>query len=61
MKRFLSASLSLLIGMPILAPTPGFASSKKDKDVEQIGNRDVGKGLNWYSLEKEIGLGKGLA
>ena len=61
MKRFLSASLSLLIGLPILAPTPGFASSKKDKDVEQIGNRDVGKGLNWYSLEKEIGLGKGLA
>ncbi len=61
MKRFLSTSLSLLIGLPMLAPTPGFASSKKDKDVEQIGNRDVGKGLNWYSLEKEIGLGKQLA
>ena len=54
MKRFLSTCLSLLIGLPMLAPVPGFASSKKDKDVEQIGNRDVGKGLNWYSLEKEM-------
>ncbi len=31
------------------------------KDPDQIGNRDVGKGLNFYSLEKEIALGKGLA
>lgn len=31
------------------------------KDVDAIGERDVGKGLNWYSIEKEIGLGKGLA
>ena len=31
------------------------------EDVEAIGNRSVGKGLNLYSLEKEIALGKGLA
>jgi beta-barrel assembly-enhancing protease len=31
------------------------------EDVEAIGNRNVGKGINFYSLEKEIGLGKGLA
>ncbi len=36
-------------------------ASDKKKDPEEIGNRDVGKGLNWYSLEKEIGLGKQLA
>ena len=30
-------------------------------DVEQIGDREVGKGMNFYSLEKEIALGKGLA
>jgi beta-barrel assembly-enhancing protease len=30
-------------------------------DVEAIGNRNVGKGVNFYSLEKEIALGKGLA
>jgi predicted Zn-dependent protease len=33
---------------------------KKD-DVNQIGNRDVGGGLNLYSLEKEIALGKQFA
>jgi len=37
-----------------------FASDKKD-DPEEIGNRDVGKGVNFYSLEKEIALGKQLA
>jgi predicted Zn-dependent protease len=31
------------------------------KDPDEIGNRDVGKGVNFYSLEKEIALGKQLA
>ena len=31
------------------------------EDVEAIGNRNVGKGVNFYSLEHEIALGKGLA
>ena len=30
-------------------------------DVEAIGNRGVGNGVNFYSLEREIALGKGLA
>ena len=30
-------------------------------DVDAIGNRNVGKGLDFYSLEKEIALGKQLA
>lgn len=34
--------------------------NKRD-DPEEIGNRDVGKGVNFYSLEKEIALGKQLA
>lgn len=33
----------------------------KKKDTEAIGDRDVGKGVNFYSIEKEIGLGKQLA
>jgi beta-barrel assembly-enhancing protease len=37
-----------------------YAQSKKD-DLSQIGSRDVGKGLNFYSLEKEMALGKQLA
>jgi predicted Zn-dependent protease len=41
--------------------TPLRAGDKKEKDPDEIGNRDVGKGLNWYSLEKEIALGKALA
>jgi beta-barrel assembly-enhancing protease len=30
-------------------------------DVDAIGNRGVGNGVNFYSLEREIALGKGLA
>ena len=33
---------------------------KKD-DPSQIGNRDVGKGVNFYSMEKEMALGRQLA
>jgi beta-barrel assembly-enhancing protease len=40
--------------------TPAFAD-KKEKDPDEIGNRDVGKGMNFYSLEKEIALGKQMA
>lgn len=38
---------------------PKKKTSKKNPD--DIGERDVSKGMNWYSLEKEIALGKGLA
>lgn len=31
------------------------------KDPDQIGTRDVSKGVNWYSIQKEIALGKQLA
>ena len=31
------------------------------EDVDAIGNRSVGKGINLFSLEREIGLGKQLA
>ena len=36
-------------------------SKKSRNDIEEIGDRDVGKGMNFYSLEKEIALGKSLA
>ena len=48
----------------LLAPSflvsPVLADDKK-KDPDEIGNRDVAKGINFYSIEKEIALGKGLA
>ena len=39
---------------------PAFADKKKT-DPDEIGNRDVGKGINMYSIEKEIGMGKQMA
>ena len=32
-----------------------------EADVDAIGNRNVGKGVNLYSIDREIALGKGLA
>ena len=54
----LALSLVLCLGVPA-----GFAKDKKDKkkDPDEIGNRDVGKGVNFYSIEKEIALGKQMA
>src|SRR4051794_11098565 len=43
------------------APEKPKKTSNKKKDPDEIGNREVGKGVNFYSLEKEIGLGKQLA
>lgn len=60
MNRTLSAGISLLLAFTLVTPTAGFGKDKK-KDPDEIGNRDVGKGVNWYSIEKEIGLGKSLA
>ena len=54
--RLISAGVVLCISSLAIA----LADGKKD-DPSQIGNRDVGKGLNCYSIEKEIALGKQLA
>jgi predicted Zn-dependent protease len=36
-------------------------AADKKKDPDSIGDRDVGKGVNFYSLNKEIALGKQMA
>jgi len=54
--RQISATLALLALLPVNI----YAKDKK-KDADEIGNRDVGKGINFYSIEKEIALGKQLA
>jgi len=59
MNRFSALSVTLLAVLTIL-PTGSFAEDKKN-DPDEIGNRDVGKGVNFWSLEKEIALGKQLA
>ena len=59
MKCWARLILATALGTTLLAP---LAQSKdKKKDPEQIGDRDVGKGVNLYSLEREIGIGKQLA
>src|SRR5438876_10355662 len=55
MQRFSAFTLAVLV-----AVSAAVAKDKK-KDPEEIGNRDVGKGVNFYSIEKEIALGKQLA
>ena len=55
-----NAILRILILILVLTSPITWAKDKK-KDPDEIGNRDVGKGVNFYSLEKEIALGKQLA
>jgi predicted Zn-dependent protease len=37
---------------------PKNVKAGSEKDVNSVGNRNVGKGMNLYSLEREIALGK---
>jgi beta-barrel assembly-enhancing protease len=60
MKRLVAAASAFMLGWLLLAPAGALAKDKKT-DPEEIGNRDVGKGVNLYSIEKEISLGKQLA
>src|SRR6202142_3050067 len=60
MKRLLSASLSFMLAVALAAPGRFFAEDP-EKDPDQIGNRNVSGKVNFYSLEKEIALGKQLA
>lgn len=52
---------SYLFCLAFLLALPALPSTKDKKDPDQIGNRDVGKGINFYSLEREIALGKTMA
>jgi predicted Zn-dependent protease len=46
---------------PIEQPTDPNVKAGSKQDVSAIGNRSVGHGLNFYSLEHEIALGKQLS
>jgi beta-barrel assembly-enhancing protease len=41
--------------------TPKGVKPGSESDVNSVGNRGVGKGINLYSLQREIALGKGAA
>ncbi|HMF79713.1 MAG TPA: M48 family metallopeptidase [Bryobacteraceae bacterium] len=57
LRSSVSLTLALLLGVPFQS----FAGDDKKSDPDSIGDRNVSGKVNWYSLEKEIGLGKQLA
>jgi len=54
-------SLALLSTALLAAPCAIAKDKNPEHDPDLIGNRDVGKGVNFYSVEREIGLGKEIA
>jgi predicted Zn-dependent protease len=56
MKRALTAVFTATLIL-----SPAFAKTKKKLGPDDIGDSDPGKGVNFYSLEKEIALGKQMA
>jgi predicted Zn-dependent protease len=61
-ERWMTRVLVFVLMFAISVPPLWADDKKKDEnDINDIGNRDVGKGLNRYSIEKEIALGKALA
>src|SRR5215471_3656810 len=54
-------SVILVAGLAAFSLLGNASPKDKKSDPDEIGNREVGKGVNFYSLEKEIALGKQLA
>jgi predicted Zn-dependent protease len=52
--------LPAVLAIAAISTLPVFAKDRK-KDPTQIGDRNVSKGLNFYSLDQELALGKQLA
>ena len=65
-RSFLMLAVTLVLPLSLSAEPKTDPKGKRDpknkkEDVEAIGDREVGGGMNFYSLEREIGLGKRLA
>ncbi len=58
MTRSMICTLAFVAAVAMASPA---LAKDARKDPEQIGNRSVGKGMNFYSLEDEIALGRQLA
>jgi predicted Zn-dependent protease len=55
------AATVLTAALGVLPAVAGPQDKGKESDVNAIGNRKVGKGVNFYSIEREIALGKQLS
>ncbi len=53
--------ISLTLAAILATPYSAFAGDDKSKDPDSIGDRNVSGKVNFYSLEKEMALGKQLA
>jgi predicted Zn-dependent protease len=60
-RRLLVVTLIASLPVALLAADKDDNKKKKKDDVEAIGDRDVDGNLNFYSIDKEIALGKQLA
>jgi len=54
-------STRVLLAALLTLSVSALYADKKKKDPDAIGDRDVGKGVNMYSIEKEIAMGKSYA
>ena len=62
MQSGIGAKVGLVfLAMLLTSPSAVARGKDKKKDPEAISDRDVGKGVNFYSFEKEIALGKQMA
>jgi predicted Zn-dependent protease len=57
----LRSTVSLVLTLLLTVPSVVFSKDGKEKDPDNIGDRNVAGHVNFYSLEKEIALGKQLA
>ncbi len=60
-RAWILLAATLLAAFGALAKDDKRPPKNAKEDVEKIGERDVAKGVNLYSIEKEIALGRGLA
>jgi predicted Zn-dependent protease len=56
MRKF--SSLLTISTLVLTTSGLGFAGDKKENDPDAIGDRNVSGKVNWYSIEKEIAIGK---
>lgn len=55
------SSVSLVLAAMLAVPYTAYSRENKEKDPDAIGDRNVSGKVNFYSLEREIALGKQLA
>jgi predicted Zn-dependent protease len=61
MRRVYVLAVLLPLAFAPIAKSQDTKPQDPKKDPDQIGNRDVSRGVNFYSIEKELALGKAMS